>query len=458
MTPSCTAATQQLANMPPVPNDMFALLVASVLGFIETQKAANACTLVTVFDHVADQRLPGLVKHLALNPASLRKDFRVGHCTLTLPDIPYSTAQALEEHHILTPSGLNQLCFSTGFCNMAFSGKFACFKPKYMGVLPAPNDNLHDTAVVFVVRIDDRSAAVIGDLLLFCANCVNVLGVNPSVFKTIVSTHWATLTQQQKHAGKHKTPTFKIGELQWILTPEQEMEIVSKGIAETPVPSIFRDAAELHRLSSHIRTNPNGGPAYVVATSPHSSTVAMMTQILQNQLDAAIKSFEHLIGLSYHTILSDPKYIQMALFTGKPSITIQDTQIIASNAKYVFEKTSMLATGGNQALLNGIYESILLAIRNLECILPVPLSIPMPPPDLGLEMSLESLGLSSPESSFSRLVRQIQSPTGNILPESSLEKMLRTISPVNTNDQVQAIRCGRFTNMIMNIGKRMRAT
>ncbi len=55
-----------------------------------------------------------------------------------------------------------------------------------------------------MLRIDDSIKAMLGDLLLFCGNCINVLGVEPMLFKTIVSTHWESLTKQQKHAGKYK--------------------------------------------------------------------------------------------------------------------------------------------------------------------------------------------------------------------------------------------------------------
>ncbi len=117
---------------PPQAADMFALLVASILAFIESGKAANSCTIVDLFAHLAEKRLPGLAKHLANDPRSLSKDFHVGHSTMPLPDVPYASVMALETQHVLTPKALNRLCFSTGFCNMALTGKFVCFKAKYL--------------------------------------------------------------------------------------------------------------------------------------------------------------------------------------------------------------------------------------------------------------------------------------------------------------------------------------
>jgi hypothetical protein len=258
--------------MTPAPRDMFGLLLVSILAHIENGKASNACTLVNFYTHIADKRLDGLAKNLATDPTSLRTDFRVGHSTLTLPDVPYSHISALESNGVLTSDALNRMCFITGYCNMALVGKFACFKAKYLvrffhlpllsatqpisvlqGVAPAKHNDLHDMAVVFVLRMDESIESKLGDLLLFSANCMNVIGIESSLFKTIVSTHWDSLTSQQKHAGKHKTPIFRVGELDWMLTPEQETEIIRKGVAELPVREIFEDAVRLQAMTGQVR-------------------------------------------------------------------------------------------------------------------------------------------------------------------------------------------------------------
>lgn len=186
------------------PQDKFAFLVWSIITFIQKQKASNACTIVDFMGELADRRLPDLAKNLASSPTDMRSDFTLGHSALAMPDIPYSHVVALEQNGVVSASTLNHdMLNSTGFCNMAFKGKFICFKYKYLGVAPSPNNSTHDDAKVFALKITDALHDTLGDMLLFCANVINVIGIEPAVFKTVASTHWATLTSQDKHAGKH---------------------------------------------------------------------------------------------------------------------------------------------------------------------------------------------------------------------------------------------------------------
>lgn len=194
--------------MPPSP-DMFALLVWSIISFIQAHKAANACTIVDVFAELVDKRLPAFAKQLATNATSLRSDFIIGHSSLTLPDVPYAHVVALEKNGIVSTATLNDLLNSTGFCNMAFKGKFVCFKLKYLGVAPAPHDCTHDDVAVFVLRVNEKMNDTLGDMLLFCANVMNVFGVTPGTFKSLVRNHWNTLTSQDKHAFKHNVSSMR---------------------------------------------------------------------------------------------------------------------------------------------------------------------------------------------------------------------------------------------------------
>ncbi len=378
--------------MPP-PTDMFALLIWSIISFIQAHKAANACTIVDVFSELADKRLPNLAKHLSSNAKDLRSDFTIGHSSLTMPDVPYAHIMALEQNGILSTAALNDLLCSTGFCNMAFKGKFVCFKVKYLGVSPASHDNLHDDVSVFVLRITDNTHDLLGDVLLFCANAINVLGVEPGVFKSMVREHWSSLTSQDKHAFKHSVPKFKVGECNWLLTPEQESEIISKGISEVPESAVFQDAARLHRYASQVSIQPITNAVTVTPVTTISSTVTQMISVLQSTLNGSIRAFESILLFSCEAIIYDPRYLTFIQFKDKPDYTFADCDLLIMQGELLYNHSVTVATSGNLGLLMGTFASVKQSAKNLQSLLqppalPTATSVPM----IEEPMSLGSLG------------------------------------------------------------------
>lgn len=200
-----------------------------------------------------------------------------------------------------------------------------------------------------------------------------------------------------------QTPSFKVSECNWILSPEQELQIIKNGVSESPVTAVFQDAAQLHALASQVSIHP---VTSVVVVSPpptqSSSTVQHLTNTLRSSLNSAIVSFESIALAACEAILYDPRFLSFIQFKGKMDITFADTQLLSSAAQILYDHVITVATGGNQSLLYGTLKTVKQAAKNLQCLLPPPPipivnviptnAIPTSAPMVDAPLSLGSLG------------------------------------------------------------------
>lgn len=192
-----------------------------------------------------------------------------------------------------------------------------------------------------------------------------------------------------------QTPSFKVGECNWLLTPEQELELIAKGVSEVPVPAVFQDAAQLHNFASSVSTRPTTNNVVVhPPTTTVSSTVSAMIDVLRNSLHSAIVSYESILMLSCEALIYDPRFTSFIQFKSKMDITYADASLLILAAQNLYDHAITVATGGNQSLLFGTLNTVKQAAKNLQFVLPIP-PVPVAPTPASSPMIEEPLSLGS---------------------------------------------------------------